>query len=597
MSKSWNVKRFLAVLVAVLMLISVTACGGAKQPVDDQGSTPVKEEQPGQTQPDEPDAIANEPITLSIWSPSISLTGVQQNPIADEIAKNTGVTMDIINGDAQKFKLLLAGNDLPDIVQQNFTSMQIDANTLVSSGQLLELDSLIDQYGENLKNIFPKKLEYAKMFLSNNQNKIFFIPVLNYLSDPENPSINYMGASQATFLRWDIYGKVGYPEINNYDDLLNVLKQMQDAYPQTEDGKKVYAISGWSDWGIWPWHISNMYNLGCSDLQFSIWFDNINGKAIPWYTDDRFWESVGFYNKAHRMGLLDPEAFTMKYSNFADKCGAGQVLMCYASWQANGFNDALAAAGHPEQGFQYVMSGHPYVSGLYKQDAPVGFGADYPLGVSINCKAPERAVQFIDYLAGFEGSRLVWSGVEGTHWNMVDGKPVPTDEKINGPQNDADYNNKEGFLYTMLSGMEGAQIAPDGFPVDLSGTEEQMAKNLKEIDKQYIQHYGSQFKYPGQVVQDFVKQGKIKTWTKNWVFPQMVGEPSDDTKRIISTIDEYMKVQIAKIILAESDAQFNSEVQIAKDYIYARGYEEANAEILGLYEEAKKALGSFDPYN
>ncbi|WP_291598019.1 hypothetical protein [Blautia sp. LMAG:75] len=30
---------------------------------------------------------------------------------------------------------------------------------------------------------------------------------------------------------------------------------MQDAEPETENGNKTYAISGWSDWGLWMWTI------------------------------------------------------------------------------------------------------------------------------------------------------------------------------------------------------------------------------------------------------------------------------------------------------------------------------------------------------
>jgi ABC-type glycerol-3-phosphate transport system substrate-binding protein len=84
---------------------------------------------------------APQSTTTSIWINNMPIVGVQNNPIANELAKRTGVTMNVVSGDAQKFKLLLAGGDLPDIVQFNFTSLQMDANTLISSGQLVELDS------------------------------------------------------------------------------------------------------------------------------------------------------------------------------------------------------------------------------------------------------------------------------------------------------------------------------------------------------------------------------------------------------------------------------------------------------------------------
>lgn len=49
-------------------------------------------------------------------------------------------------------------------------------------------------------------------------------------------------------LRWDVYKEVGKPEIKTLNDYIPVLKQMQDAYSKTEDGKSVYAISLFNGW-------------------------------------------------------------------------------------------------------------------------------------------------------------------------------------------------------------------------------------------------------------------------------------------------------------------------------------------------------------
>ena len=53
------------------------------------------------------------------------------------------------------------------------------------------------------------------------------------------------------------------------------------------------------------------------------------------YNTEAFWDSLKFYNKAYNMGLLDPEAFTMKNDQFWEKCQNGQVLMAHASWQTD----------------------------------------------------------------------------------------------------------------------------------------------------------------------------------------------------------------------------------------------------------------------
>ena len=45
------------------------------------------------------------------------------------------------------------------------------------------------------------------------------------------------------YLRWDLYAQLGYPKIDTIEDLLPILKQMQELSPTNEDGEPVYAFS------------------------------------------------------------------------------------------------------------------------------------------------------------------------------------------------------------------------------------------------------------------------------------------------------------------------------------------------------------------
>ena len=53
-----------------------------------------------------------------------------------------------------------------------------------------------------------------------------FLGVLSSQS-PTDPSEGNESAA-APYIRWDIYKEIGYPQIEDLDGLLNVLKQMQD---------------------------------------------------------------------------------------------------------------------------------------------------------------------------------------------------------------------------------------------------------------------------------------------------------------------------------------------------------------------------------
>lgn len=89
---------------------------------------------------------------------------------------------------------------------------------------------------------------------------------------------------------------------------------MVDAHPTTADGKKVYALSGWSDWGIWPYMISYPFDMGYTNSGNNQFINNETGEFEDMFTveDGPLWKALSFYNKAYRMGIMDPEAFTMK---------------------------------------------------------------------------------------------------------------------------------------------------------------------------------------------------------------------------------------------------------------------------------------------
>lgn len=48
--------------------------------------------------------------------------------------------------------------------------------------------------------------------------------------------------------------------------------------------------------------------------------------------DGIFWKGLAFFNKAYRMGIMDPEAFTMKAAQYNEKVKSGAVLTCEYNW-------------------------------------------------------------------------------------------------------------------------------------------------------------------------------------------------------------------------------------------------------------------------
>lgn len=68
--------------------------------------------------------------------------------------------------------------------------------------------------------------------------------------------------------------------------------------------------------------------------------------------------------------------------------------------------------------------------GTYQGSFDIGStGGRYALSVALE-EEPEKLdklLEYIDYITGDEGGKLVMYGVEGEHYNLEDGKVVPTD--------------------------------------------------------------------------------------------------------------------------------------------------------------------------
>ena len=73
---------------------------------------------------------------------------------------------------------------------------------------------------------------------------------------------------------------------------------------------------------------------------------------------------------------------------------------------------------------------------------------DKGFAISKNCKNPDRAMELLDYLWSYDGSRLAYSGVKGMHWDIVDGVAKIKDEVIALKNENNDAWKKTGLRAT-----------------------------------------------------------------------------------------------------------------------------------------------------
>ena len=584
-TKLW--KKTTAIFMCAAMLTGLCACSkgaetGSSETVAD--SNGAKTEQAAESE--------DEVITLTVMGEVGNDCISTDDAIGRKIKEELGIVLECTMVTNDKLKVMAAGGDLPDIIQLHEAPTM--AKSLIDAGALYPMDEWLENNGENIKTKIPDGLKWSKDVLGGGQT--YVLPVAIEVTDKENPKKNgFVGF----FTRWDCYKELGCPEITSEDEYLDVLKQMVDAHPETEDGKKVYALSGWTDWGLWPYKISYPFSFGYENLDNNQLFSHVTGELEDMFTkeDGIFWKSLSFFNKAYRMGIMDPEAFTMKNAQYHSKVSNGEILVAADNWDT----PDVAICG--ENAGMYVLPGaFPYIAGIYPLESRLGYTTTNAICISANCKYPEKAMELLEYLNSDEGSRLVRTGIQGEDWDVVDGKPEligkRLDNFVSNNTQEKDYADKaspQGIgKYSWMCSIQAVNPTADGYPNDLTNSKEYTMLSVSAADKDFSDYYGAgKAQYPGEAYVQLVEEGKMKSLDANLITGKLMEPVSDDAVKIFSKADEYVQANIAKIITCEDEAAFEAQKQKMISDVLAMGYEKALAEVQEQFEKAKEMEKQF----
>lgn len=519
-------KKMWIVLVMSAMLASlVSGCAGK-----DSGATA----EGGST---------GEKVKLTVLMNGVAqMSGVQDDPVTKAVEERLGITMDIISTSGMdltaELNALIASDDLPDIVV-GITPEQ--RQLLVDSEQIIPLDGLVEKYGGEITNkkAGQQALEFSKKYYSDESGQLYFIGLRageDY--DSSFPTV-------APYIRWDIYNQIGAPKIENMDQMLDVLKQMQDAYPETEDGKKVYAVSGClADPGWNTFSLSSaeafigfrkLDNYGLVGTNIYDVTDYINAMENA---DSPTWQLFQYWNKAYQMGILDPECVTMKYDQWVEKIQAGQVLYAPFSWFAT-----VPVMNDPNKTFLPVTFEN-FENDSFTCSYAYTPGAD-PYAISRKCKYPERAMELLNYAWSYEGSYLFQNGVQGENWDIIDGEPQYLDAYVQ----ELNDGTAEAVLFGSFFGPFMNEDTNQ--PIALSKTAAYFEKyKCTGVVKEYCDQYGIT-----APVQNYTK-ASYHIWDEAW--QKGLQAYTGDLKETDSRIQDYVLTNIPKMVLAETDEEFET---------------------------------------
>jgi len=510
--------------------------------------------------------LDKDPITLTIGCGSQDLPASYENNIQIELIKQaTGVQLEFVGYDAEKFAVLSAGGDLPDIFSlENATVV----NDLIDSGKVLDMAPYLEEYGKNITQVHGDYgIPMAKSIYGNGE-AIYFVPSnVSWLGDTKiaaaQISFNY-------FPRWDLYTAVGAPEIIDEDGfsedlLLEAFAEMQ-AYAREKTGDdNIYALSGWVDWGT-GWAALLPYCVGIA-AKLNMWTDQTTGlvTGIDIYGDpeSHYYDALRFYNKAWRMGILDPEIFTLTQSQYDAKVKMGQVIVTNASWFDAGMMDESVKAVFGDDTNFYVLKGMPYFYTLLTQSNPSGFGVFASDFISAKCEYPERAVALIDYLRSDEFTRTSACGLQGIHWDYNEnGTPVFIGEALEHYNNgtmgeywDVANGNYKYFPNTKLS--MASKVCADGYPSDFTTSADYIMVKYEDNEsvQNYLDFHESDARYPGELYLEWIEEGLAVTDADWQAKTQYKPASSDEMNSLLAKCDAYYIDNHARVVFANTEEE------------------------------------------
>lgn len=574
----------LVLLVASAMLVSAVACGGSGKTTDASSSVASSStnEQTQATVTEKP----LDPVTLTVWPVTFAQnfpSGIQEDPVAKDIEKKLNIKIDVeSHPDADKFQALMASGDLPDVIIPEGTNQYV--KQLIEGNNVIEIESYLKDHGKDILQNASAALDYSKRSFSNETGKLYFIPNGIY-PDAGDKVVNQ--AIVGPFLRFDYFLEIGAPELKSYDDVLNAVAAMLKKHPTNEDGQKFFGFSPWFEWSLWGYLIFTSWMEGKTyDENGLFQIDNETLVMESMLTADNsvMWEGVDFWNKAYKMGLLDPDALTQKYDTALQKGQSNRVLGSIASWQQRDSNKLLANAGYPERGYPSVPIPMTGKKNIFVNLAPVGQGGRM-WAVTKNCKTPERAVDLINYFYNTDDLLILYNGTKGTDWVEENGVKKLTDSFIKLQQTDPNWPLVTGAAkYNNDAGLAGKFLDPKTNETLQIFNRDSQIKNITPLDKSMSDFYKVQL--PEDIVPAGYKQIINKSALIGVYSPTWSTTTPDDIKRINEKIINYLKANLAKMVLTKDEAQYKAMKEKIINDVKAMDYDKSYNRYNTLWEKA-----------
>lgn len=384
---------------------------------------------------DKPDTwIADRTITVQAYIDDIGYSmpkDFSATAVGKKLKELTGITLDVRytpgDNDTAVMTAQFAAGNIADVVLSylnNSTRPEFPAlYKAAQEGMFADLTNLLPE-----TKVFSKYLE--KDYLpEDSYNNITFRQdldgayILHLRVDAQDTSEIY-DPQRATlyglFIRADIAEalNVDVQNIRTSQQLYDLCVAIRDGGFKDDNGDPVYPIGP----KYWGGSVSSLEDV-IPDMYAGVWSSqyamDAEGKVQHDAETDAVYERIALVRKMLDEGLMNPEFFTMDGTRAmeASEIGNSAIIAGVDAYQSIIYgSDRWLPLG--------PMADRSGFSGSYT----TGKGGNGVMAISADAEKPEEILAFFDFLSTYEGQLLGTYGVEGVSYEMVDGKPVLTEE-------------------------------------------------------------------------------------------------------------------------------------------------------------------------
>lgn len=385
-------KRVFALLLALVMVLSMAACGGEKK--DDEPTTAQQGSESEATTGAETKKEAGKITILYPGEETPRFKEFLENEFAEKVYNDIGLTIDIIWLPWDQYwtqkEIMLSAQDEIDLYWDGLANL----SSFVNKHQARPLDELIETYCQDMLEVLPMSwLGGGKV-----NGEIYGIP-------------SAYGPSSAQFqmvcVRQDLLEGVGMTEIKTTDDLIEYATKVKEQYPEMNGPADI---------------IYKPLTRAFQDEQLTFVSGNdftVLGeetcKIYSYYETETFQKVAKFNEEMYNKGLYS-DLLTTNYNERDSRMQTGLYIWVEGSLGKNNEILGTVQANAPEARLEtYLMAP--------EEDKYITGAGGEVLCVPYSASNPEGAMMFLNWLySSKENYMFALYGVEGKDYNMVDGR-------------------------------------------------------------------------------------------------------------------------------------------------------------------------------